>query len=437
MRVLLVEPFGHMGGHPTEHTKYLVRALAYAGVDVTLLTFDGLLSNSVEGDGRVKHISFVARTGALAPLFRYLPHLIPLKVAQVQLDRLLSTICTFFEALRQNRRNKYEVIHILDSCIPDYDFPWFASIAGHCCLVFTLFAPSREVDIENWWDRLKETFSKRQIMMGLQLCSRRLLGTRLATPLRGFLYRRGDKRNRQAFVCYTSTVYHSYADRAFYDKIVLMFRGLATPEQRTLKPLEARQFLGLPQDGVLLLHFGVNHLGKNFEAIFQAAKGLPRPYKLLFVGKVKSAGQTNNPLRLVKKYGLQQNTIIVDRYLTDEEAKYYFYAVDAVILSHRKDFKGASGVLSNAAQYNLPVIAADVGDIGEAVKRYKLGLTFEPENPKSLQEAILSFLNLNEEEKREIKRNLSYFAQTRSWQEVAQRHIEVYQGLIKANSAIK
>jgi glycosyltransferase involved in cell wall biosynthesis len=188
---------------------------------------------------------------------------------------------------------------------------------------------------------------------------------------------------------------------------------------------------------VLLFHFGSNHLGKNFEVIFQAAKGLSRPYKLLFAGKVKSASQENNPLRLTKKYGLQQNTIIVDRYLTDEEAKYYFYAVDAVILSHRKDFKGASGVLSNATQYSLPVIAADVGDTGEVVKRYKLGLTFEPENPKSLQEAILSFLNLNEEEKREIKRNLSYFAQTRSWQEVAQRHIEVYQGLIKANSAIK
>ena len=40
MRVLLVEPFGHMGGHPTEHTRHLVRVLADAGLDITLLTLE-------------------------------------------------------------------------------------------------------------------------------------------------------------------------------------------------------------------------------------------------------------------------------------------------------------------------------------------------------------------------------------------------------------
>ena len=118
-------------------------------------------------------------------------------------------------------------------------------------------------------------------------------------------------------------------------------------------------------------------------------------------------------------------------------SKYYFYAVDAVILSYRKDFKGASGVLSTAAQYNLPVIAADVREIGETVKNYKLGLTFEAENSPSLRKAVLSFLNLNEEAKQEIRENLLHYAQTHSWQEAAQRHIELYQGLIKDRPVIK
>ncbi len=434
MRVLLVEPLGHLGGHPSEHTKHLVRTLANAGVNVTLLTFDGLTCNSAGLDVRVTHISFVSKIGALAPLVRCLPRLFPSKVVQGQFDRMFSTYCTFFAALRQNRREKYNLIHVLDACTPDYDFAWFASVVNHCSLAFTLFPPSSEAYLEDWWARFKESLSNRRIIMGLQLCLHRLRGTRLATTLRGLLYRRGDKRNRQAFICYTSTVRDSYSSSPFYDKIVLMFRGVPVPEQRTLMPLEARQCLGLPPDGPVLLHFGINHLSKNFEVIFQAAKDLPQPYTLLFAGKIKSASQENNPLRLAKKYGLQQNTIIIDKYFTDEEVRYYFCAADAVIISHRKDFKGASGVLSTAAQYNLPVISTDIGDIGETIKKYKLGLTFEAENPLSLREAILSFLNLNEEEKQEMKRNLSYFAQTHSWQEAAQRHVELYQGLIKAKS---
>ena len=74
MRVLLVEPLGHWAGHFSTHTKYLTRALIDAGVDVTLLTYDGLLGGL---DDKVKHISFTSKTGALATLIRYLPRLFP------------------------------------------------------------------------------------------------------------------------------------------------------------------------------------------------------------------------------------------------------------------------------------------------------------------------------------------------------------------------
>lgn len=47
MRVLLVEPLGHLGGHMSTHAKFLSEALAHASVDVTLLTFDGLLGSHI------------------------------------------------------------------------------------------------------------------------------------------------------------------------------------------------------------------------------------------------------------------------------------------------------------------------------------------------------------------------------------------------------
>lgn len=73
---------------------------------------------------------------------------------------------------------------------------------------------------------------------------------------------------------------------------------------------------------------------------------------------------------------------------------------------------------------------ADVGEIGEAVRNYRHGLLFEAENPQGLRETVLHFLSLGEEEKREMKENLSRFARDHSWREVAQRHLELYQSLL-------
>jgi glycosyltransferase involved in cell wall biosynthesis len=425
MKVLLVEPLGHRGGHLSAHTKYLSGALADAGANVTVVTFDGLLGEAPEWNADVKHISFVPKSGALGPVWRFLLHRLPRP-----LNSILVTICVFRLAVRQDRKEKNDVIHILDAALPDYAFPWFGSLINRHCVTFTLFFLFRQVRLKNRQARLADALSKGQILTGFRLCLGGLFRGRPANAFKGFLYRRADRRNRLAFICYTKAVHDSYSDSPYYDKIVRMPRGVAVPERGALQPVEARRILGLSQDGAVLLHFGSNHSDKNFEVIFQAAKDLPEPYTLLFAGKGNPVHRANNPVMLAKKYGLGQNTIIADRYIPEEEMPDYFHAADATLLSYRKHFGRASGVLSTTAQFSLPVIASDVGEIGEAVRNYGLGLTFEAENAQSLREAILSFLNLKEEQKQEMKRNLLRFAQDHSWQVVARRHIEVYQSLL-------
>ncbi len=425
MKVLIVEPLGHKGGHRSPHTKYLSRALADAGANVTVVTFDGLLGEPPAWDADVKHISFVSESGAFGPAWRFLSCHLPKVVSSI-----LATICVFRLAVREDRREKNDVIHILDIAVPDYAFPWFCSLVNHHRLTLTLHHSSSEVRLKIRRARLADALSKGQILVGFRLWPGVLLNSRPATAFAGFLYRRAGRGNHLAFICYTEAVRDSYSNSPYYDKIVLMPYGVAVPDPGTLEPLEARQNLGLSQDGALLLHFGSNHAEKNFEVIFQAAKGLPVPYTLLFAGKLNPVYRANNPVMLAEKYGLEQNTTIADRFIPEKEMPIYFCAADATILSHRKHFGGASGVLATTAQFSLPVIAADVGEIGEAVKNYGLGLTFEAENAHSLREAILSFLNLKEEQKQEMKRNLLRFAQDHSWQAVALRHIEVYQSLI-------
>jgi len=425
MKVLLVEPLGHKGGHRSPHTKYLSEALSDAGAHVTVVTFDGLLGEAPEWNANVKHISFISQSGTFGPLWRFLSRHIPGPISSI-----LATICVFRLAVRQDRKVKNDVIHTLDVAMPEYTFPWFASLFNHRCLVFTLFRLSIEARLKSRQVRLAESPSRGQILTGFRRWLVVLLWRMLTTVLKELHYRRAGRSNSLAFICYTKAVHDSYSDSPYSDKIVLMPHGVAVPGQGTLEAIEARQTLGLPQNKAILLHFGTNHANKNFEVIFQAAEGLPLPYTMLFAGKLNLVHKANNPAMLAKKYGLEQNTMIVNRYIPDEEMPIYFCAADATILSFRKHFERASGVLTTAAQFNLPVIAADVGEIGEAVKNCMLGLTFEAENSHSLREAILSFLNLREEQKQELKQNLLRFAQDNSYQLVARRHIEVYQSLI-------
>jgi glycosyltransferase involved in cell wall biosynthesis len=213
-----------------------------------------------------------------------------------------------------------------------------------------------------------------------------------------------------------------------------MFIGVGIPETQSMPQIEARESLGLSLDGPLFLHFGENHSMKCYEVIFQAFRSLPSYYKLIFAGRVQLNIQDNNPRKLASKYDCNKKTIIIDQYIPEEKMRQYFYAADAVIISHRREHRGGSGVLAPACQYGVPVIASntDTGELGEIVNSYKLGLTFTAEDHQSLQESILSFLNLEEDKRKEIKNNLFNFALTHSWEKAAEDHVALYQNLIRA-----
>ena len=135
-------------------------------------------------------------------------------------------------------------------------------------------------------------------------------------------------------------------------------------------------------------------------------------------------------LTVVDAGTIGERTIIFDKYIEDSDKKYYFLAADAIILSYRKDFKGISGVLSDAAPFGLPVIAADGGEIGELVRNNKIGLTFKVGNDRSLQQAIRHFFNMNDKELLALKGNLARFAESRSWGVVAKQLITLYGGRV-------
>lgn len=404
INVLLVEPYGHLGGHYSMYTKLLGDALAEAGVNVTIVTFDGLLGQ-VENVDKIKYVSFLSRGGVFPYLFRFLQNrgrsslLLRFMVITIQ------NFLTIHLALQLAKNRPSTVIHILDS--EPFFLPTLAPFVLNQSLVFTLPYPLPSKDFKS---RLRTLLVKYSIKCG---------------------FGRGVKRNRIFFVCHTPEVGEFYVK-----SMPRMFRGRSSyipwgvKEPKTLTKSESQRYLNLTDAGTVFLTFGVTHGGKNFKTIFQAIQSLPKDFIILHAGTITD--KTNDPRLLAKSYGWSSNTIVVNQYIAEEKMMYYFSAADAIILSYKKVFLNASGVLSHACQFLLPVIASDVGQLGDFVKTYKLGLTFTPEDPSSLREAIISFLNLPEDEKLKIRDNLRRFTFAHSWKEIAKKHIDVYKNAIQA-----
>jgi glycosyltransferase involved in cell wall biosynthesis len=120
---------------------------------------------------------------------------------------------------------------------------------------------------------------------------------------------------------------------------------------------------------------------------------------------------------------------VEDIFVPEEEKAFYFLASDVAILSYKKNFIQSASIINDAAKFSTPVIASDVGQLGEFVRTHNLGITFTPEDPHSLRQAIFSFLQLPDEERKAIKENFARFRAAYSWEENARQHLEIYQRL--------
>jgi len=429
MKILLVEPFGHQEGHFSVYARYLSQALAEADSDVTLLTFDGLLGNGI--DDRVKHFPLLTEAKAFArmwrPLRRFLHFILPLR----PFIGPLQTILALGLALRQNKKQRYDVIHLLDTSTVSFLFIVFASIVKNCNLVLTLHGVPREYYLKDWRKEVTASLKSRDCLRCLWLLQAKVAGAGLTARLERFLYHRAVKRNHIAFVCYTEETQQTYAHSVFYDKVAYV--PDSRPKPPVLTQQEARQYLGLPLGERILLSFGINHDMKDYKVIFQAAQNLPMDFKLLFAGKIIPDGaKQNDPRRLAEEYGLAEKTIIVDKYIPEEDMPHYFYAADALIVSYRKGFQQLSGNLLQACQCNLPAIGINAGHLGEFISRHNLGLTFTPEDPRSLRQVFLTFLNMSDEERQAMRKHVSEYAATsHSWEQMTKGYLGLYQSLLE------
>ncbi len=138
---------------------------------------------------------------------------------------------------------------------------------------------------------------------------------------------------------------------------------------------EACRRLGLDPDIRYMLFFGLIRDYKGLDLLLRAwASARPEGYRLIVAGEFYASREKY--VSLIDESGLRDEVALHDRFIPDEEVRYYFSAADCLVLPYRSATQ--SGVTQIAYNFSLPMIVTDVGGLPEIVPDGRTGLVCAP-----------------------------------------------------------
>jgi glycosyltransferase involved in cell wall biosynthesis len=197
--------------------------------------------------------------------------------------------------------------------------------------------------------------------------------------------------------------------------------GTAKPMKQLKHPLydhfgeplpkaEARQHIGLPAEGRLILFFGFIRHYKGLDLLLEAMAD-PRirdaGIRLLVAGEFY---QDPRPYHeQINRLALGDTVILHSSFIPDNEVRYYCSAVDLIVQPYRNATQ--SGVTPLAYHFEKPMLVTRVGGLPEMVPEGSAGLVAEPD-PASIASGILEFYRTGEDHfikgLREEKKNYAW-----------------------------
>ena len=183
---------------------------------------------------------------------------------------------------------------------------------------------------------------------------------------------------------------------------------------------QACQSIGIDPAYDYTLFFGLIRDYKGLDLLLGAwARWMPDNRKLLIAGEFYTAPERY--LELIEQLGLKDKVVLHDRFIKDEDVKYYFSVSDMLVLPYRTATQ--SGVTQIAYNFSLPMIVTRVGGLPEIVPDGKVGIVCEP-TPESIAEALnkaYSGENLNR-----YRENFTEERKRFSWAAMCDKLLEVY-----------
>ena len=154
----------------------------------------------------------------------------------------------------------------------------------------------------------------------------------------------------------------------------------------TMSREEARRKLGLPEDDTpVILALGGTRYHKGLDILLKALNQVKSPFYLLVAGKPEYFQEA-----FIAEHGRKYLSRVILRlaFLTEEEVDCCIHASDIVALPYRKQLDRASGPLGEGVYRGKMIVGPAHGSIGQTIREYHLGLTFEAENIANLAETL-------------------------------------------------
>ena len=184
---------------------------------------------------------------------------------------------------------------------------------------------------------------------------------------------------------------------------------------------EACQKIGISAEDKYTLFFGLIRDYKGLDLLLKAwAQWKPEGRKLLIAGEFYASREKY--ISLIEELGLEDRVVLHDRFIADEDVRYYFSAADALVLPYRTATQ--SGVTQIAYNFSLPMIVTRVGGLPEIVPDGRVGLVCEPE-VESIAQALRELYA--GEKLQTFKENFADERKRFSWAAMCDKLEEVFQ----------
>lgn len=409
MKIVVVQPYARTPGHYDRETQRSCEAFARLGNDVTLVTYCGIDTDGHEGL-RLNYKLLSAKTHKAkgpAPDSRSRPV-------------YRSGIRAYFRwQLRDFRTSRMALS--LARQTPEAITHFFDSDPNLLILLLRLMMRKKRPVLLMTIHQVDRPFSP----------SRRILGRVNRWAYRCCLARLID-RDLDGLVVFDVAIKQAIIARLKIRpesaaRIHVLPHGIGDPIEMSTQD-EARRRLGLPLHQAVFLIFGVLRADKRVDLAIEAMHGLSQ-CKLVIVGGPQDF--TGTQIReLAHLRGCEQAVIAEADYVPEHRMHDYFSACDAVIIPYSRTFKGQSGILTLACGHRRAVIATDVGTLGEAVKRHRLGFAVEPDSASALHQGILRFISLSPEEREQLEQRVHRYASLASWDNTCKEWLALYQSLL-------
>lgn len=172
-----------------------------------------------------------------------------------------------------------------------------------------------------------------------------------------------------------------------------------------------------------LLFFGANRRYKEVPVLLRAMKGLA-DCTLTVAGPAEDQRYQEEIRSLVERLPRGRVKLIDDRFIEGDEKARLFEQSSLVILPYGPSRTGSSAVMHDALAYGLPMVATDVGALGESVRRWGIGQVVPPGDETALADAITKMLTPHHYV--EASRAIGRVRDDLSWTRAAEATIEAY-----------